>query len=85
MELVYIIGSILSDRNYAEKLFTHFNLKIQSYPFENFMFLSIEGCNIEFANINNKCQSKFHSHLSDDSRRDIYTTHIYIIYMLHEW
>ena len=79
-----VTGDMLSARNYADRLSTHFNLKIQSDLFGNGRSLSIKGCNIEFIHEDLNAQSKFYFHLSDDSRQDASTTHTYIISMLNE-
>ena len=75
---------ILSVRDYAERLSTNFYLENQSDQFGNDRSLSIEGCNIEFVDNDRNAQSEFHSHLSDDSRQYVSTTHAYIISMWKE-
>ena len=75
---------ILSVRDYAERLSTHFYLENQSDQFGNGRSLSIEGCNIEFVDNDRNAQSEFHSHLSDDSRQHASTTHVHMIYILND-
>ena len=65
-----IPGDILSVRDYTERLSTHFNLEVQSDHFGNGRSLSIEGCNIQYIDIDHEEHSEFHFHLSNDSRQD---------------
>ena len=81
---VSVRGDILSVRDYAEHLSAHFNLEIQSDHFENCRSLSIEGCNVEFVYEDHNVQSEFHSHLSDDSRKNTSITHVHVSSMLKE-
>ena len=53
---LYVPGSILSVRDYSERLLARFNLEIQSDHFETGRNISIEGYNIEFIDINDKLQ-----------------------------
>ena len=79
-----VSGDILSVGYYAELLSTYFNLEIQSKHFENGRLLSIEGFDMEFVDVNHNPQSEFHSHLSDDSRKNTSTTHAHVSFMLKE-
>ena len=81
---IYIPGDILSVRDYAERLSAYFNLEIQSDHFGNGRSLSIEGCNIQYKDEDHKEHSKYHSHLSGDSRQVASTTHARMISMLNE-
>ena len=79
-----ILGDILSVRDYAERLSAHSDLEIQSDYFGNGRSLSIEGFNIQYIDEDHEEHSEFHSHLSDDSRQDVPTTHAHLISMLNE-
>ena len=74
-----VSDDILSVEYYTERLSAHFNQKNMSYHIRNGRVLSIEGCNIEFVDVNHKSKSTFHSHLSDDSRQDASKTHAHIM------
>ena len=78
-----IPGDILSVRDYAERLYAHFNLEVQSYHFGNGRSLSIEGRNIQYIDEEHEEHSEFHFNLSDDSRQDASNTHAYMISMLN--
>jgi len=83
---------ILTRRDYAERLKTAFNGEIQSTHFGNNRDLSMEGSSVQFLpeavvgrsrNENIKPTEKdielhFHSHLSDESAQDAYTTHAHM-------
>ena len=79
-----VSGDVLSVGYYAELLSTYFNLEIQSKHFENGRLLSIEGFDMEFVDVNHNPQSEFHSHLSDDSRKNTSITHAHVSSMLKE-
>ena len=75
-------SSLLTVRNYAERLSAHFDLEIQSDHFGNGRSLPIKGCSVELSMNNSTSCLKFHSHFSDDSRQDASTTNAYIMKMM---
>ena len=58
---------------------TNFNLEIQSEHFRNGISLSIEGCMIYIVDQVLNSNIEMHSHLSDDSRQDVPTTHAHMV------
>ena len=74
-----VSDDILSVEYYAERLSAHFNINILSDHIRNGRVLSIEGCNVEFVDVNYKSKSKFHSYLSGDSRQYSSKTHAHMI------
>ena len=63
-------SSLLTVRDYAERLSASFDLEIQSNHFGNGRSLSIEGCSVELSMNNSISRLQIHSHFSDDSRQD---------------
>ena len=58
---------------------TKFNLEIQSEHFRNGKMISIEGCMIDVFDQDLNSNMEFRSHLSDDSRQDVPTTHAHMV------
>ena len=79
-----IPDDILSERDYVERLFAHFNFEVQSDHFRNGRSLSIEGNNLQYIDEDHEEHTEFHSHLSDDSRQDASTTQAHMTSMLNE-
>ena len=79
-----IPGDILSMRDYVKRLFTHFNMEVQSDNFDNGRSLLIEGYNIQYIDEGHEEHSDFHSNLPDDCRQDTSTTHAHMISILNE-
>ena len=78
------LGNICTIRDYVEIMSANFYLEIQSEHFGNGRSLSIEGCNIKIVDkeLNGTCE--LYSHFSDDSCKDVSTTHVHIISILEE-
>ena len=77
----FIPGNICTIRDYAEIIFSNFNLEIHSEYIGNGRSLSIEGWNIEIIDkeLNGSCE--FHSNFSGDSHEDSSTTHAFMVYV----
>ena len=60
----------------------NFIIKIRSENFGNGRSLSIKGCMIDIIDQALNDYMEFHSHLSDDSRQDVSTTHAHKVSML---
>ena len=70
--------------DYAERLYTHFDLEIQSNYFGNGSSLSIETISVKCVGINHNSPYEFYSYLSDYSGQYLSTIHAHIISMLNE-
>ena len=75
-------SSLLTTRDYVERLSAHFDLENWSDHFGNGRSLSIEGCNVEVSMNNSISRLQFHSHFSDDSRQDSSTTNAHMMKMM---
>ena len=58
-------------------IYTCFNFEVQSEHFGNSHSLSIKGSSVETLNGGN-VELTFHSHFSDESRQDSYTTNAHM-------
>ena len=75
-------GSLLTVRDYAERLLAHFYLEIQSDHFGNGRLLSTEDCSVEVSMNSFISRLQFHSHFSDNSRQDASTTIAHMMKMM---
>ena len=75
-------GSLLTIRDYAERLSAHFDLDIHSNHFGNGRSLSIEGCSVEVSINNSIYRLQYHSNFYNDSRQDTSTTNAHMMKMM---
>ena len=81
-DLIFKPGSLLTVRDYTERLSAHFDLEMQSDHFGNGRSLSIEDYSVEVCMNNSISCLRFHPHFSNDSRQYASTTNAHMMKMI---
>ena len=79
---IYKPGSLLTVRDYSERLSDHFDLEIQSDHFGNERSPSIEGCSVDVSMNSSISRLQFHLHFSDDTRQYASITNAHMMKMI---